>query len=979
MRFDRARLRALAIAPTAIALLVACAAAAPESEPLQPSARGATDCVERIAAALADDAMEGRGVGTAGLERAALFLEEEFARAGLSEASVPRRQGFDAVTGVALGANNALSWSGPSDANARPLALSRDFTPLGFSSSGEFAGSVVFAGYGIRAEQLGYDDYAGVDVRDKVVVAMRYEPRENDAESPFAGRRASRYSDLRYKALIAREAGAAALVLVAPPDEREDGGDRVPALKSDGPVSRAGLPVLQVTRATARRWLAESGADVPELRAAIDRDLEPHSFAIPSVEVRGRVDLETTEESLRNLVGVLPGRGALAGETVVVGAHYDHLGFGGHGSTVPATRAVHNGADDNASGVATVLCAVQALRPRLETQNADRRTLVVLAFAAEEIGLGGSVHYARNPVFPIEDTVAMVNLDMVGRLRERKLIAMGSDSATEWNAILEPRAEEFGLALKTGGDGYGPSDQMAFYEKGVPVIHLFTGAHSEYHTPEDDFETLNLDGMAHIADFVASILEELLKNPQRLTYRAASDVPAISGDSRGYGAYLGTIPDFSRMGESEGGVWLSDVRGGGPADRAGIRGGDIIVEMAGVEIQNLYDMTFVLRDHKPGESIEIVVLRDGERLHLLATLGDRERDGARTRPQERAAPQEDWAPSAGTDATPLLDPREVHLADLRQLTFDGENAEAYFSPDGRKLVFQRTPPDGGCDQQYLLDLASGDVTLLSSGKGRTTCGYFAFPKGERLIYATTEHLDAACPAPPDRSQGYVWPLYDFDLVWQDGPGAETETFVSKPGAYDAEATVCMRDGRVVFTSTRDGDLDLYVVNADGSGLRRLTDTPGYDGGAFFTPDCSGIVFRASRPTGEKLDAYRSLLAQGLVRPDALEIYFMDADGGNVRQLTGNGKANFAPYPMPDASAVLFSSNLGGSAREFDLYRVDLHGGAPERITYTPEFDGFPMFSPDGRWLVFASNRAGGRGQTNLFIARWVEAPEASAE
>jgi Tol biopolymer transport system component len=170
-----------------------------------------------------------------------------------------------------------------------------------------------------------------------------------------------------------------------------------------------------------------------------------------------------------------------------------------------------------------------------------------------------------------------------------------------------------------------------------------------------------------------------------------------------------------------------------------------------------------------------------------------------------------------------------------------------------------------------------------------------------------------------------------------------------------------------------------VVNADGSGLRRLTDTPGYDGGAFFTPDCSGIVFRASRPTGAKLDAYRSLLAQGLVRPDALEIYFMDADGGNVRQLTNNGKANFAPYPMPDGSAVLFSSNLGGSAREFDLYRVGKGGGAPERITYTPEFDGFPMFSPDGRWLVFASNRAGGRGQTNLFIARWVDAPEASAE
>ncbi|MDH3285886.1 MAG: hypothetical protein OEQ13_14225, partial [Acidobacteriota bacterium] len=234
----------------------------------------------------------------------------------------------------------------------------------------------------------------------------------------------------------------------------------------------------------------------------------------------------------------------------------------------------------------------------------------------------------------------------------------------------------------------------------------------------------------------------------------------------------------------------------------------------------------------------------------------------------------------------------------------------------------------------------------------------------------TEHVDEACPAKPDRSRGYVWGLYDFDLVWQAGPGAAPEKFASVAGAYDAEATACMKDGRIVFTSTRNGDLDLYVVNADGSGLRRITDTPGYDGGAFFTPDCTGIVFRASRPTGPALNEYRALLAEGLVRPTALEIYWMDSDGGNVRRLTDNGRANFAPYPTPDGEAALFSSNFRGDEREFDLHRVARDGGEPEQITFTEGFDGFPMFSPDGRWLVFASNRAGGH-QTNLYIARWL--------
>ncbi len=935
-------MNARALIPSVLCVLGACRGPAPLQD--DPLLTATPACFAQIAEALSDDAMDGRGVGTAGLDAAADLIQ---ARLEALRLDGPYRQAFEATTGVSLGDGNALT-SG---------TLGEDFTPLGFSSSGGFEGDLVLAGYGIRAEALGYDDYDGLDVRGKVVLAMRYEPGERDDASPFDGKNPSRYSDLRYKAMRAREAGAAALLLVNPPVD--DDPDKLPALRTDGPESHAGLPVLQVTRDWVRRVVGDAALD--EVYRAIEADYRPHSRGV-GVKIRGAAAVEPSTAAVENVVGFWPGAGTLAEEVVVVGAHYDHLGHGGRGSMRPGEHEVHNGADDNASGVAAMLCAVGDLLVRPPQGN--RRALLAIAFAAEEIGLGGSGHYVNAPRAPLEDTVAMVNLDMVGRVREGRLFALGADSAPEWSGWLAAAAPS-GLTVEGSGDGYGPSDHMSFYAREVPVVHFFSGSHDAYHTPDDDFETLNVEGGAQVASLTASLLRTLLTTPEGPTYTKSTDGPRLAGDSRGYGAYLGTIPDYTTMGATEGGVKLSGVREGGPAALAGLLAGDVIVGMAGREVQNLYDMTFVLRDHKPGDTIEIVVLRGEARHTMPATLGRRgeEPSGAHHAPA--------WAPKAGQDASALHDPREVHLADLRQLTFEGENAEAYWSPDGKKLIFQRST-DGACDQQYVIDLDTGETTRISSGKGRTTCGYFAWPGGERVIYATTEGGDAACPAPPDRSKGYVWPLYDtYDLVWQDVAGGDPVPFLPSP-AYDAEATVCMQDGRVLFTSTRDGDLDLYVANADGSGLKRLTSEPGYDGGAFFTPDCRHIVWRASRPQGEALDAYRALLAEGLVRPSALELFWMDADGGNVRQLTDNGAANFAPYPTPDGEGVLFSSNLGGSPREFDIHRVALDGGAIAQITFAPEFDGFPMFSPDGTWLVFASNRGGAKpGDTNLFLARWV--------
>lgn len=361
--------------------------------------------------------------------------------------------------------------------------------------------------------------------------------------------------------------------------------------------------------------------------------------------------------------------------------------------------------------------------------------------------------------------------------------------------------------------------------------------------------------------------------------------------------------------------------------------------------------------------------------HAKDGHGDEHAKGGHADEDAKDAPADDGDAmpfTAGKPVDMLSEREKKHLSHLRQLTFGGENAEAYWSPDGKKLIYQRTPEDGGCDQQFEFDLMTGESKLVSSGDGRTTCGYYSWPKGDKYIYATTEAGGKECPPVPDHSKGYVWPLYEtFDLVWHT-PGGAPEPFLAHDG-YDAEATVCFEDGRIVFTSDRSGDLELWSVNADGSDLKQLTDLPGYDGGAFFTQDCERIVWRASRPEGEALEDYKKLLGEHMVRPSSLELFSMKADGTDVRQHTDNGKANFGPYPTPDMKRIVFSSNHGGDVREFDLWLAPMEGeGELEQLTDHAGFDGFPMFSPDGKFLIFASNRATAEGKhdTNLFVARW---------
>ncbi len=582
---------------------------------------------------LAAPEREGRGPGTPGIDAAAEWVAGQFTAIGLKSPTADDKpfQQFAMTLDAKLGpaAENVAEIVGPPGPDGQPvttrLELGRDFTPLAAGGSGAFDLPLAFAGYGITAPAEKYDDYAPLaatpgGVKGQAAIVLRQEPQKDDPHSVFDGNQASQHAALSRKVANASEHEVGGLVFC---NDADADGDALMAFTRAGEgTEKRTMPVLHVRRAVVDDVVRRSlGYGLGDIQKGIDETLQPASKPLAGWRIRGRTAIERVETQGRNVLAELPGRGAPAeggrpavapAETVVLGAHYDHLGYGGANSAAPGERAVHHGADDNASGTALL---VEVAR-QLAAEGPLPRRILFVAFSGEERGLLGSGHYAANPVVPLGDTVAMVNLDMLGRLDGDKLIVHGTGTGTGLDALVDLLLGRHGFTAAKEPGGFGPSDHASFYAKKVPVLHLFTGSHADYHRPSDTADRINYDGMVRLAALVADIVREIATAPERPAYvEVASKMFARGGGDR---PYFGSVPDFGKPG---GGYAISGVAKDSPAAQGGLRGGDLIVRVGESKITGLEDFDSALRKHKGGETVPVVVIRDGKEVTLPVVLG----------------------------------------------------------------------------------------------------------------------------------------------------------------------------------------------------------------------------------------------------------------------------------------------------------------------------------------------------------------------
>jgi hypothetical protein len=568
---------------------------------------------------LASEELKGRGSGSAELEKAAEYIARQFESIGLEPVDGNSYfQPFKVTTNARLGSGNHFEYT---DGRQKTrLKFDEEFRPLNFSGSGRLTGAVVFAGYGITAREYNYDDYAGIDAKGKVVLILRHEPQEFDENSVFGGKVYTSHAQFESKAVNAKFHGARAVIFINDrPNHTGDADELEKFSRAVGPAS-PGIPFVQLKAEVVERWLERVNKSLEQLIEAVDEDLRPQSFAFPaSFHVDLAVNVEREMRTVRNVAGYLPGQSS---EYLIIGAHYDHLGLGEQFSMAPSMAGTpHLGADDNASGTAGVI----ELAHWFATQPQRRRGTLFLAFAAEELGLLGSNYYVNHPKLSLDRAVAMINMDMIGRVRGGKVYVGGLKTGSSFKAIIEGLAGNAKLNMDFSDvGGYGSSDHFSFTPKGIPVLFFFSGLHGDYHKPSDTWDKIDSQASAQLLQFIGEVSARLLAEADRPQFvRVADPRPshAVAGSGgSGYGPYFGSVPDFGAVSN---GVRFADIRDDSPAAKAGIRAGDTLIEFDGKPIQNLYDFTYALRSKRPGEEVVVKVQRGSEVIEARVLLVQR--------------------------------------------------------------------------------------------------------------------------------------------------------------------------------------------------------------------------------------------------------------------------------------------------------------------------------------------------------------------
>ena len=563
-------------------------------------------------------AMEGRGDDTQGINRAADLLAERYRSFGLEPAGTSGFfQPFSVITGAKLAGNNEVVQEISGD--KQQLKLNEDFVPFSFSASGQASAQVVFAGYGATADEFNYDDFRGLDVKDKVVVLLRYEPSGFAAKAGNQG--LTRHAALITKAINARNHGAKAVVIV----NGKVGSGEEDALTRFGTVSgpeNAGILLVQVKNTIAQGWFQVAGKSLESVQDQINSSGQPASFAFPNtLQLQLDVNIENTRATVKNVLAYLPGK---TDEYVILGAHYDHLGYGHYDSLAPSQIGqIHPGADDNASGTAGLVELARMLAP---LKGQLPRGILFESFAGEELGLLGSAEWVKEPTRPLNKAVAMLNMDMIGRIRNDKIYIGGVGTGSSFTEELASAEKGFPFHVENSPGGYSASDHTSFVARRIPVLFFFSGLHSDYHRPSDTWDKINAADAAKLVDLVAKVALEIDENSQRPAFIVVADREnphegvATSGGGGGYGPYFGSIPDF---GSSDNGVRFSDVQPNSPAAKAGLKGGDVLVKFGEKKITNLYDFTDALRSSKVGDVVQVSVKRDGKELTVPVTLEQR--------------------------------------------------------------------------------------------------------------------------------------------------------------------------------------------------------------------------------------------------------------------------------------------------------------------------------------------------------------------